>query len=85
VREVSGSKAELGWDRMHGRWVIMGQPEEVAPLLRAWTWLAGLLGTARPENDPEQFVRIGNCMVVLAVGLLGGLIARRFEASSARE
>ncbi len=85
VRDVSGSKAELGWDRMHGSWVIMGLPEGDAPWLRAWAWLAGLLGTARPENDQEQFIRIGNCMAVLAVGLVGRLIARSFEAYSARD
>jgi hypothetical protein len=85
VRKVSGSKAELGWDQMHGSWVIMGLPERDAPWLRAWAWLAGLLGTARPEHDPEQFIRIGNYMAVLAVGLVGGLIARSFEAYSARD
>jgi hypothetical protein len=85
VRHVSGSKAELGWDPTHGSWVIMGLPDGDARWLRAWAWFAGLLGTARPENDPEQFIRIGNCMAVLAVGLLGGLIARSFEAYSARD
>ena len=85
MRHVSGSKAELGWDQIHRSWVIMGLPKGDVPWLRAWAWLAGLLGTARPENDPEQFIRIGNCMAVLAVGLVGGLIARSFEAYSGRD
>jgi hypothetical protein len=85
VRHESGSKAELGWDLVRERWVILGLPERDVPWLRAWAWLAGLLGTARPGNDPEQFIRIGNCMAVLAVGLVGGLIARSFEAHSARD
>ncbi len=83
--DVYGSEAALGWDKMHGSWVIMGLQEGDAPWLRTWAWLAGFLGTARPEYDQEQFVRIGNCMAVLAVGLLGGLIARSFEAYSARD
>ena len=81
VRHVSGSKAELGWDQIHRSWVIMGLPEGDAPWLRTWAWLAGLLGTARPENDQSNSFGLATRMAVLAVGL----IARCFEAYSARD